>query len=194
MQNLKPRFDAPIPGENYTSDVKNYPWHRPPEITDFDKAVEFVVEQVSKPSAITTIMSLMEAGANLTSIVSMLNMVNISNGRYAVDTSLLIAGPVARYLNIIAKKNDIDVKIGNENERQIITLEHLKALSGISADANEKDQVSPSEPQTALVSDVPMPSGGIMGVSEENRSETASAAQQEAMLGYSEDENEEGEA
>ena len=29
-------FDAPIAGENFTSDTRNYPWHRPPEITDYD--------------------------------------------------------------------------------------------------------------------------------------------------------------
>jgi len=194
MRNLKPRFDAPIPGENFTSDVKNYPWHRSPDIVDFDEAVEYVVEQVSKPSAITTITSLMEGGANLTSIVSMLNMVNVSNGKYAVDTSLLISGPVARFLQIVAKKDGIDVKVGNENERQIITLEHLKALSGLSAGEDTEAEDIVSQPDMGRVRDDSMPQGGLMGVSEENRSETASATQQQSMLGYSELDDEEGDA
>ena len=37
----EPEFDGPIPGENFTSETKNYPWHRPPEITDYDEALEF---------------------------------------------------------------------------------------------------------------------------------------------------------
>ena len=35
-------FDAPIPGENYTAETKNYPWHRPPDIVDYDEAIDFI--------------------------------------------------------------------------------------------------------------------------------------------------------
>ena len=41
MQRIIDDFDpaqpsGPIPGENFTSDERNYPWHRPPEYTDMD--------------------------------------------------------------------------------------------------------------------------------------------------------------
>jgi len=186
---MKPKMDGPIPGENYTSDVRNYPWHRPPDITDYDQAVEYVVDQISKPQAITTIMSLLEAGFNLTSIVSMLNMVNISNGKYPIDVSILIAGPVARYLQILGKKNDIDVKVGDEGERKFITLEHLKGLAGITEDDGTPETTK--EALTAPVSNDQVPSGGLMGVSPGTPSESAPASVQSAMLGYSDDEEEE---
>ena len=34
---------APIPGANYTSDTRNYPWHRPSDITTYDEAVSVLV-------------------------------------------------------------------------------------------------------------------------------------------------------
>ena len=37
--------NAPIPGANYTSDTRNYPWHRPPDITDVDEALEHIMER-----------------------------------------------------------------------------------------------------------------------------------------------------
>ena len=41
MQRIQEDFNpaqpsGPIPGENFTSDERNYPWHRPPEYTDTD--------------------------------------------------------------------------------------------------------------------------------------------------------------
>lgn len=186
---MKPKIDGPIPGENYTSDVRNYPWHRPPDITDYDEAVEYVVDQISKPQAVTTIRSLLEAGFNLTSIVSMLNMVNISNGKYPIDVSILIAGPVARYLQILGKKYDIPVKVGNENERKYITLEHLKGLSGIADDKGSEEK--PQEAVTGSMSASQAPSGGLMGASDKRPLDAAPASVQTAMLGYSDDEKEE---
>jgi len=192
MATPKQRFDGPIPGENYTADTKNYPWHRPPDITDYDKAVDYVTEKLTEPKAVTAMTSLMEAGANLTTLVSMINMLNIGRGKYSIDLSILIAGPIARYLKILAKKNDIDVKIGNEEERQIITLEYLKGMSGFAEDiAGEEEKEDASEPQTERVSRDRVPSGGLMGVSQENVSQTASATEQRAMLGMTDDEEDE---
>lgn len=192
MATPKPRFDGPIPGENYTSDTKNYPWHRPPDITDYDEAVEYVVNKISEQKAVTALTSLMEAGANLTTLVSMINMINVGRGKYPIDISILIAGPIARFIKIIADKNDIDVKVGNEDERQVITLEYLKGMAGFAEDiVGDDDQTESSDAVTESVSRDQLPSGGIMGVSEENVSQTASATEQRAMLGLTDDDEEE---
>lgn len=180
---MNPMFDGPIPGENYTSDTKNYPWHRPPDIADYDEAVEYVVEQISRPQALSAIVTLMEAGANLTSIVSMLNMVNISDGKYPIDLSILIAGPIARFLQIMAKKYDIPVTIGNEDDNELVTLTQLKALSGITADTDLEDM-----PVTAPQTPFQGPSGGLMGVPPTESIEPAPEDVQGAMLGYGNEE------
>jgi len=189
----KPRFDGPIPGENYTSDTKNYPWHRPPDITDYDEAVEYVIEQISDKTRISMIYTMIENGISLVGIVSTINMLNIGNGKYPIDLSILISGPVARFIEIMAKKNGFEPKMGTP-EDQIITTEMIKGLVGIPSDKDLDEIEEPVESSdTGRVSNENIPSGGLMGVGEENLSETASASEQTAMLGYSEEDEQEGE-
>ncbi len=39
-------MDGPIPGENYTADTKNYAWHRPPQFTNMDDAIEYSIKKI----------------------------------------------------------------------------------------------------------------------------------------------------
>ena len=184
MATPRPRFDGPIPGENYTSDPKNYPWHRPPDIADYDEAVDYVLSDISNPTKMSMIFSLIEAGASISAVVTVINLLNISNGKYAIDTSLLIAGPVARYIDIMAKKNGIDAKLGTPEEK-IYTVEMFEAMTGGGMD--DMDEDSPE----AATEDATAPQSGLMGVAPEIAPEAAPAGVQSAMLGYSDDEEEE---
>lgn len=181
---MQPTFDGPIPGENFTSDTRNYPWHRAPDLVDHDEAIEYVVDQMAKPEAMSAIMTLLEAGANIAGIVSTFNMVNISDGKYPIDLSILIAGPLARYLEIVAKQNGIEADMGLE-EDDLMTLTRAKALAGIidgddDTDIDSEAEISPNEAM----------SGGLMAPPTETDMEPADMASQEAMMGYG---NEEGE-
>ena len=44
---MTPNFKRPIAGAHYTSDTRNYPWHRPPDITDYDGAVEYMINLIN---------------------------------------------------------------------------------------------------------------------------------------------------
>jgi hypothetical protein len=186
-ENNAPMMDGPIPGENYTSDTRNYPWHRPPDIVDHDEAVEYVVSQLSQPRTFSTALTLLEAGASLTGVVSTINMINIGEGKYPIDLSLLIAGPIARYLQILAKQNGITADIGNEDEDEYMTLPRMKALAGI------MDEESGEEPMTDVPAEsteqaVEGMSGGLMGMPLEDDMGAAPAGVQDSMLGYGNDE------
>ena len=56
------KFDGPIPGENYTSDTKNYPWHRPPEYDDLDKAIEYIGKRLTNQEYAVGVLTMLEAG------------------------------------------------------------------------------------------------------------------------------------
>ena len=62
--------NAPIPGANYTSDTRNYPWHRPPDITDLDEALEYIMDRLTETDAGMRYMSLIEAGTPVTTSAS----------------------------------------------------------------------------------------------------------------------------
>lgn len=178
---MQPNFDGPIPGENFTSDTRNYPWHRAPDITDYDEAIDYIISQLSEPEPMSVALTLMEGGVSVAGIVSTINMTNISDGKYPIDLSLLIAGPMARYLQLLAKQSGIDADMGIA-EDQIMTLEHVKAISG----AIEDDPVGDGVPEDATAP-VEADTGGLMAMPA-GGTDTAPESVQSGMLGYANDE------
>jgi antitoxin component of RelBE/YafQ-DinJ toxin-antitoxin module len=178
-------FDAPIPGENFTSDTRNYPWHRPPEITEYDDGVDYLIEKLSEQEQAELTYSKLEIGLPITTVVSSLLMQGISKGKFPIDLAVLMAGPLARYIEIVAKKNEIKYEMGIEQKnRQPITPTSLKMALGIleDDDDDEADEVEIEEnPEGAM---------GFMAPPMEG-DEPASDEEQAAMLGQSEEEDEE---
>ena len=40
-------FDFPIAGANYAADTRNYPWHRPPDIVNYDEGVDYLIRKMN---------------------------------------------------------------------------------------------------------------------------------------------------
>lgn len=176
-------FDAPIAGENFTSDTRNYPWHRPPEITDYDDGVDYLIEKLSEQEQAELTYSMLEIGLPITTVVSSMLMQGIAKGKFPIDLALLMAGPLARYIEIIANKNDIKYEMGvEEKNRQPITPTSLKMALGIFEDDDEVEEVE--------VEESPEGAAGFMAPPMEG-DEPASDEEQAAMLGQDEEENEE---
>lgn len=108
MQNM----DGPIPGENYTSDTKNYPWHRPPEFDDLDKAIDYIGKKLTKEDAAVGLLTMIEAGISLVDLTQTFLMSGIGNGKWTLDFALLLAGPTAHIMQIMAKAYGIEYDIG----------------------------------------------------------------------------------
>ena len=173
-------FDAPIPGENFTSDVRNYPWHRPPEIVEYDDGVEYLMNKLQEQEQAELTYSMLEIGLPITTVVSAMLMQGIAKGKFPIDLAILMAGPLARYIEIIAKTNDIKYKMGVEDEnRQPITPTSLKMALGIYEDDDEDDEV-------VQIVDSPDGAEGFMSPPME-----ASEDEQAAMLGQVEEDEEE---
>lgn len=105
-------LDGPIPGENYTSDVKNYPWHRPPEFTEPDEAIEYLAKIMTDENGSFAIIGMLEAGIDVLSIAHMIIMKGIGSGKWSVDLGLLLAGPIAHIVILMARGYDLDYDIG----------------------------------------------------------------------------------
>jgi hypothetical protein len=91
-----------------------------------------------------------------------------------------MAGPVARYISIIADEQDIKYDMGvGEKDRVSITPTSLKMALGI-YDEEETLEVLEEAPVVAI------PEGGLMGAPAED--ESASEDEQAAMLGMVEEE------
>ena len=169
--------DAPIPGANYTSDTRNWPWHRPPDITDVDEALEHVIENLTETDAGMRYMSLIEAELPLTSVTDIIVTLGIGRGKWTPDFAILIAGPVTRLLEIMAKAYKIEYDLGIDDEPNIATSVVYKRAIELSETEDEEDT---EEPVEETMEDEE-PQGFMMMASEDEQS---------SMLGYDTEEEE----
>lgn len=104
--------EGPIPGENFTSDTKNYAWHRPPEITDMDQAIEASVKQLASKTGAYGVLNSLLGGLTVVKAAELFVMSGVSKGKWTPDFAILLAGPVAKMIEIMAKDAEIDYKMG----------------------------------------------------------------------------------
>ena len=170
------KFSAPIPGANFTTDTRNYGWHRPPEITNFDDGVEYLIRKMDDPDQSDLIFSLIEMKTPITVIVSTLMLQAISRGKIPIDLGILMSGPVARYIEILAKSEGLPYEMGaDDKDRLSITPTALKVALGI---IDSEDELPPEE---VLALSGSKSEGGLM--TRPDGTTAAPAEEQEAMLG-----------
>lgn len=126
-------LDGPIPGENYTSDTRNYPWHRPPELTDINEALDVCAKKLTQKKAAIGILTLLEAGAPVTTVTDIFLTSGIGAGKWTPDFAILMAGPVARMIELLAKGAEIDYIMGIEDNEVPISIEFFKGLQNINS-------------------------------------------------------------
>jgi hypothetical protein len=179
------KIDAPVPGANLLADTRNYPWHRPPDITDYDEAVSYMISRVSQEEQAELVYSLLQIDTTVTTIVSGLLMQSIAKGKIPIDLAILISGPVARYIEVIAQTNGYKYDMGTDtSDRVKITPTLLKMAMGIVDEDDEEMEDTPEEVVSA------MPEGGLMGAPMDQDNMTASDEEQASMLGMDADSEE----
>ena len=176
---MKMQFKGPIPGANFTSDTRNYAWHRPPDITDYDAAVDYYIKKMDEEPETEMISSMLQIDVHITTIVAGLLMQGISKGKIPIDLAILIAGPLARYIEIVAKGTGIKYEMGTDDKNRMkITPTLLRASLGLLEDDDEEvAQIDISD----TIADEGM-SGGLMSPPEVDTTE-ASPEEQSSMLG-----------
>ena len=180
------KIDAPVPGANLLADTRNYPWHRPPDITDYDEAVSYMISRISQEEQAELVYSLLQINTTVTTVVSGLLMQSIAKGKIPIDLAILISGPVARYIEVIAQTNGYKYDMGTDtSDRVKITPTLLKMAMGIvDEDDEEEMEDTPEEVVSA------MPEGGLMGAPMDQDKMTASEEEQASMLGMDADSEE----
>lgn len=163
---------GPIPGENYLSDTKNYPWHRPPKYTNIDQALDHVIENIFKKKTSQTLMTVLEIGIPVSTVVSMYLQAGIGQGKWTPDFALLMAGPVAHIFRIMADGYEIKYDMGIEDNSKIPTKSFFQNMSDLKTKKLPAPDQSVKEEAKSIVSEMSsngqsnmtdMPTGGFMG-------------------------------
>jgi hypothetical protein len=170
-------LDAPIPGGNYTADTRNYSWHRPPDLVDYDEAIAYLMDRVDEPEQVEVIFAMLGIDAHITTIVTTILLQAVSKGKVGIDLAVLIAGPLARYIEIKAKDVGLKYEMGIEDkDRVVITPTLLRASLGI-VDDDEEEVIE----EVNTIEEAPEePTEGLMARPEEM---SATQDEQAEMLG-----------
>lgn len=120
---------GPIPGENYTSDTKNYPWHQPPEFTDIDKALDMMSEKITNKKVANSLLTMIEIGIPVYKVASMLITAGMMNGKWTLDFGLLLVGPITRILELLCIGYGVEYNLGIEDDEEMVTGEFFKVLN-----------------------------------------------------------------
>lgn len=118
--------DGPIPGENYTSDTRNYPWHRPPQFADLDTALDACLKRLTSKESAYGLLTMLQSGVTVVQATDIFLTGGIGEGKFTLDTALLLAGPVAHIIKILAEDADIKYKMGTE-DGNFATIAFVKA-------------------------------------------------------------------
>ena len=110
-------LNAPIPGQSLTDEPKNYPWERPPEITDPRQAVKFHLEGINRPESLDNIVELMQMGLPVRALAKTALTTAQMEGIHSVDVSLIIRDVIKEELISIAEEAGIDYVTGDEPDK-----------------------------------------------------------------------------
>lgn len=104
--------DGPIPGENMTSDTKNYPWHRPPQHTDLDECIEVAFQRLTDEDNVVGLLTMIETGLPIVRLANAFVMSGIADGKWTPDIGLMLAGPVCHIMYLMAEGYGIPYEMG----------------------------------------------------------------------------------
>lgn len=107
----KDPFAKAVPGYSLTMEPGKWPWERPPQFSDPDDALEFIVDKIETPEGEQRYLKLLVSGISVEEIVSSIAIAGFQGGYYSPDVAELIKMPLAVYFMNMAEENDIYVNV-----------------------------------------------------------------------------------
>lgn len=177
-----------IPGENLLADTRNYPWHRPPEYDNPDAFLEYTYRTFKRPHTLGGLEALVSSGVSITTMTDMFISRSIMDGLITIDFGIVLAGPVAKALELMCVQLGIDYEMGFEDTVEIPTKAYIDQAiemaeaAGIGAE-DEDDLLLDEEPEEETVED----DLGLMAPEADLLGDEADADTQAEMLGQVEE-------
>jgi len=122
-------FERPIPGQSLTTEPKNAPYERPPEIVDPVEALDAHIDNLLKPGAMEDVLYFLEFGVDLVTMVQGILRSAVMEGIHSIDVSLIIAPVLHEYIKGFADAANLDYEEGFENEEQKKALSYKRDVA-----------------------------------------------------------------
>jgi hypothetical protein len=137
-------FDAPIPGQSLTHEVGARPWQQPAQYPTVEGALDWYLSRFEQRETTEELLNVMEMGIPLTVIANSLQLGAVLEGVHSIDVGILVTPVLIEMMAYIAEQNDIEFKIGTEEEESPKPSESLisAAIQGL----EERGVVGDEEP------------------------------------------------
>tara|TARA_R110000787_G_scaffold44943_4_gene109916 strand:+ start:761 stop:1279 length:519 start_codon:yes stop_codon:yes gene_type:complete len=115
----EPVFDAPIPGSSLTKEVGSRPWKNPPQHSTLEEAVNFYVDRMSTEEFTDKLVTTLEMGVPVTSVVNVMQLHGVMEGRHTLDVSILLIPILMEMVALVADSVGIEYDMGLEDEARL---------------------------------------------------------------------------
>ena len=156
-------FDRPIPGQSLTDEPKNYPWEHPPQFTDLREARDRIFDNLTEEESIQQLLTMLSANVPAEAVVRTILFAGFTEGKFSVDTAILLAPVVLMQVVSIAKAAGLEKFniLMDEKPDDNFT----KAMLRVSEDTGVKGVKKAAEKIKKEVA----PATGLMGKPEEKK-------------------------
>ena len=109
-------FDHPVPGQSLTDEPGKWAFEKPPQITDVDDAVVYVINKVEESNGgKEELKKQMMAGMPIESIVNTISFAGFTDGQWTPDIAELIKLPLSSYFLMMAQEDNIPAVMFNQD-------------------------------------------------------------------------------
>ena len=133
---------APIPGQSLTNEPGAAQYERPPRYTSTEDAFDAYTEKFDDPEVREALFTMLESGAPVSSVVTILTREAVRNGIHSFDNAVILRPLVHEYITVLADAAGVDYEedvveqykkknIANE-ERKMIAMRVYKQLQDAS--------------------------------------------------------------
>lgn len=106
-----PIMAGPTPGQSLLTEPKSQAWERPPQFVDPQDAADYVWRMLTKPAVTKSTLTMLDQGVPVEALARTLIFKGFSDGKWSIDTGMLIFRSVNLMIATLGKKAGIKIKI-----------------------------------------------------------------------------------
>ena len=137
-------MDAPIPGQSLTAPPGEAPYERPPEYTQIEPAMDFLVNKIMMAPTQTKMLRMMDAGVPISALMEIILMHGAQEGKWSIDLALALSEPLAVVLYSLGNNAGIKPKLTFKPKQQETSTKNIRKIFKEEAESNRiKPQEAP---------------------------------------------------
>jgi hypothetical protein len=150
-------FNAPIPGQSLTKAPKQFPWERPPVITDPEEAIQMHLTRISQPDQLEAVIGIFEMeDLSIKTVTNGIIRGAVANGIHSIDVGMFVAPVLHEFLKQATKAVGLEVDEGFLNKKAkaeerngLVIAKARKMLAKMDINPAELAKAAEAEPTAA---------------------------------------------